>query len=101
MDLAKVDRLHKALSTDLTVACLTEAATAQEALAAALRLFSDLLAAYLVDAHFARAALRSEIEAYCHDAAAMTRGRLLELRDYDLFDVADEDAAPDEPQESV
>ena len=92
MDLAKVDRLQRALSAALMVECTEEAATPVEALTAAMRLFSYLLAAYVVAEDRPRTTLRSEIEAHCRDAAALAVSRLLELRDYNPLE-PDEDEA--------
>jgi hypothetical protein len=94
MDLSKVDRLHQALSATLTVAGVEEEATPQEALTGALRLFSHLLAAYVVATDLPEAAIRTEIEAHCRDAAALTRARLLELRDYEPFAADDANGEP-------
>jgi hypothetical protein len=94
MDLAKIDRLYQALSTDFFVLSTEEAATPSESLTVALRLFSYLLAAYVAGADLPRTALRSAIEAQCRDAAALARSRLLELRGYEPFEAAEDEAEP-------
>jgi hypothetical protein len=94
MDFAKVDRLQRALSAALMVECTEEEATPVEALTVAMRLFSHLLAAYVAEEDLPRAAFRSQIEAYCRDAAAMALSRLLELRDYDPFEPDEGEAEP-------
>ena len=47
MDFDKVDRLHTALSTTFLTVCTDEEATPTEALTAAMRMFSHLVAAYV------------------------------------------------------
>src|SRR5262249_28458297 len=89
MELSKSGRLHTSLLAALLVLCTDEAATAT--LTVATRLFSHLLAAYVADADLPPAAMRSEIEAHCRDAAALARARLLELRGDEPYEADDEE----------
>ena len=67
MDHAKIDRLHATLAARLFSAGIEEEATHQEALIAAMHLFSHLVAAYVYDRDRPREAMRSEIEAHIYD----------------------------------
>jgi hypothetical protein len=88
MDFDKVDRLHTVLSTTLLAVCTEEEATPTEALTAAMRMFSHLVAAYVAstDAAHTDVALDAAIDAHCRDAAAMAKARLLEVRNYEPFE---------------
>ena len=88
MDFDKVDRLHTALSGTLLTVCTEEEATPEEALTAAMRMFSHLVAAYVAGTDVAHtdAALEAAIGAHCRDAAAMAKARLLEVRNYEPFE---------------
>ena len=85
MDFDKVDRIHAALSATFLTVCTEEAPTPAEALTAVMRMFSHLVAAYVTstDAVHTDVALDAAIEAYCRDAAAMAKARLLEVRGYE------------------
>jgi hypothetical protein len=84
MDFDKVDRLHTALSATLLTVCTEEEAPPTEALTAAMRMFSHLVAAYVsgTDAAHTDVAPDAAIEAHCRDAAAIAKARLLEVRNY-------------------
>jgi hypothetical protein len=88
MDFDKVDRLHTALSATLLTVCTEEEATPTEALTAAMRMFSHLVAAYVsgTDTAHTDVALDAAIDARCSDAAAMAKARLLEVRGYEPFE---------------
>jgi hypothetical protein len=96
MDFDKVDRLHTALSTTLLTACTEEEATPTEALTAAMRMFSHLVAAYVTgtDATRTSEALGAAIDTHCQEAAALAKARLLEVRDYEPLETNDEDTEP-------
>ena len=87
MDFDKVDRIHTALSSTFLTVCTEEAPTPAEALTAAMRMFSHLVAAYVTGTEAAHTdvALDAAIEAHCRDAAAMAKARLLEVRNYEPF----------------
>ena len=88
MDFDKVDRIHTALSETLLAVCTEEVATPAEALTAAMRMFSHLVAAYIVgtEAAHTEVDLDAAIEAHCRDAAAMAKARLREVRNYEPFE---------------
>jgi len=88
MDFDKVDRMHTALRATFLTVCTEEASTPAEALTAAMRMFSHLVAAYVAGTEAAHTdvALDVAIEAHCRDAAAMAKARLLEVRDYVPFE---------------
>ena len=88
MDFDKVDRLHTALSTTVLTVCTDEEATPTEALTAAMRMFSHLVAAYVsgTDAAQPDVALEAAIDAHCRDAAALAKARLLEVRHYESIE---------------
>jgi hypothetical protein len=94
MDIEQVDHIHKALSADLMVACPEASGTSYDAFIVAMRLFSDFLAAYVAEADLPRTDLRGVIEAYGRAAAALARGRLRDIRGYDVLEVDDEDTGP-------
>ena len=87
MDFDKVDRLHAALSVTLLNMSSEEEATPMEALTAAMGMFSHLVAAYVAGTDVAHTdvALNAAIDAHCHDAAALAKARLLEVRNYEPF----------------
>ena len=82
MDFDKVDLIDAALSATLLTVCTEEEATPVEALTAAMRMFSRLVAAYVsgTDAVHTDAALEAAIEAHCREAAALAKARLREGR---------------------
>jgi hypothetical protein len=85
MDFDKVDRIHAALSATFLTVCTAEEPTPAEALAATMRLFSHLVAAFVTgsdDAAHPDVALDAAIEAHCRDAAALAKAHLLEVRNY-------------------
>ena len=88
MDFDKVNRLHTALSATLLTVCTEEEATPMEALTAAMRMFSHLVAAYVsgTEAAHTDVALKAAIEAHCRDAVAIAKARLLEVRHYEPFE---------------
>ena len=88
MDFDKVNRLHTALSTTLLTVCTEEEATPTEALTAAMRMCSHLVAAYVSDTEAAHTdvTLDAAIDAHCRDAAALAKARLLEVRNYKPFE---------------
>ena len=88
MDFDKVDRIHTALSETFLTVCTEEEPTPAEALTAAMRMFSHLVAAYVAgtDTAHTDVAPDAAIEAYCREAAAMAKARLLEVRDYEPFE---------------
>jgi len=89
MDFDKVDRIHAALSATFLTVCTAEEPTPAEALAATMRMFSHLVAAFVTgpdDAAHPDVALEAAIEAHCRDAAAMAKARLLEVRDYERLE---------------
>jgi hypothetical protein len=96
MDFDKVDRLHTALSTTLLTVCTEEQANPTEALTAAMRMFSHLVAAYVSSTDAARTgvALDVAIDAHCREAASMAKARLLEVRDYEPLETNDEETGP-------
>ena len=85
MDFDKVDRLHTALSATLLTVCTEDEATPTEALTAAMRMFSHLVAAYVsgTKAAHSAAALEGAIEGHCRDAAAIAKARRLEVRNHE------------------
>jgi hypothetical protein len=88
MDFDKVDRIHAALSATLFTVCTEVEPTPAEALTAAMRMFSHLVAALVTgpdDAAHTDVALDAAIEAHCRDAAAMAKARVLEVRGYEPF----------------
>ena len=87
MDFDKVDRIHTTLSATLLTLCTEEGSTPAEALTAAMRMFSHLVAAYIAgtEAAHTEVALDAAIEAHCRDAAAMAKARLREVRNYEPF----------------
>jgi hypothetical protein len=88
MDFDKIDRIHTALSATLLTVCTEEEATSTEALTAAMRMFSHLVAAYVASTDVPRTALvlDADIDAHCRDAAAMAKARLLEVGNYEPFE---------------
>ena len=87
MDFDKVGRIQAALSATLLTVCTEEEPTPTEALTAAMRMFSHLVAAYVTGTDVAHTdvALDAAIEALCRDAAAMAKARVLEVRNYEPF----------------
>ena len=88
MDFDKVARLQTALSATLLSISAEEEATPTEALTAAMRMFSHLVAAYVASTEAAHTAvaLEAAIEAHCRDAVAIAKARLLEVRHYEPFE---------------
>ena len=89
MDFDKVDRIHAALSATFLTVCTAEEPTPAEALTAAMRMFSHLVAAFVTapdDAAHPEMALDAAIEAHCRDAAAIAKARLLEVRNYESLE---------------
>ena len=80
MDLAKIDRMHAALSATLVVTSTDQQATPPEVLCAAMRLFSHWLATSVYEEDTAYTVMRSEIENHCRAAVAMATGHLLTIR---------------------
>ena len=94
MDLDKIDRIHQTLRADFFVLCTEESATSLEALTAAMRLFSHLLAASAATSELPPAAMHHIIETSCRDAAALARARLAELRGYEPWQADDVETGP-------
>jgi len=88
MDFDKIERIHTALSATLLTVCTEEEATPTEALTAAMRMFSHLVAAYVAGTDTVRTdvALDADVDAHCRDAAALAKARLLEVRNYESFE---------------
>jgi hypothetical protein len=81
MDFDKVARVHTALSTTLLTVCTEEEATSEEALTAAMRMFSHLVAAYVAGTPAVHTAVARDaaIDAHCRDAAALAKVRLRDV----------------------
>jgi len=86
MNVEQVDHLHQTLSAELLAACTEASGTTYDAAIVARRLFSHSLAAYVAAADLPRAALRSVIETYCGDAAALARDHVCAIRGYETLD---------------
>jgi hypothetical protein len=67
-----------------------EEATATEAMVVTMRLFSQALAAYVMEPDRTWDALAHELQAHCHDAQMMAKVRLRALFEHEHRDLSEE-----------
>ena len=95
MDSSKIDRLYAALASTWIFRCTEEDATATEAMVATGRLFSQALAAYVMDPDRTWDVLTHEIERHCREAQTMAKARLRLLIEHERWSLSgEEDADP-------
>jgi hypothetical protein len=95
MDLDKVDRLHRAITSDLFVMSVDEQALGAESLLAAQRLYAYLLAGYVYQQDASPEAMRQEVEAYGREVVVSALAQLQHIgshhRDADEEHEGDDD----------